>query len=153
MSLSLTGLGALFLIVAVVGHWLGIGAKIRAILAFIGIILVGTAGHGIGILVTVTRFLEGIVGAVTNWIFGTPAPWALFVILAIVLIYDLHPKHGAGKRTAVVAVFVGLLLIGGVGQFPILNGIPNDVRNGVNTARTSVGMDRPVTAINLVSGR
>jgi hypothetical protein len=140
MTLSLTGIGALCLVVAVVGHWLGIGATIRAILAGVGIILVGAGGHGVGILVTIVRWLEGAVSWVTNWITGVHAPWALFVILALVLAYDLHPKHKAGKRTMFVAVAVALILIGGVAQFPILNGIPGGIRNGVENARTAVSM-------------
>src|ERR1035441_3908084 len=138
MSHSGAGLGVALLVAFLVFHYLGIFTTIRAVLAIIGLCLLGAAGFGLNLLVVVTTWLQGLVGDITHWIFGVRFPAALFIILVLILIYDLHPKNKAGKRTAWVGVFVVLLMLGGVAGFPAVHNIPNDIRRGVENAQTAV---------------
>ena len=77
---------------------------------------------------------------VTAWALGVALPAALFLVLAIFLIHDLHPKNGASRRTAYIALGVGALLVAGVTGIPALapvasalQSLPANIAGFVNT--------------------
>jgi hypothetical protein len=118
MALTATGLAGLALVFWLLFAWLGIFAKTRAFLALVAAIgLGGFAGRALARVVT---WLQGLTGTVTGWALGVALPAALFLALAVILIHDLHPKNGAGKRTAYVAFGAGALLVAGVAGIPAL---------------------------------
>jgi hypothetical protein len=138
MALSAAGVSGLCLIIWLVLHLLGIFAKIRAFLALVGVIgLGGFIGHLLALLVT---WLTRLTGTVTGWALGVALPSALFVVLVIFLVHDLHPKKGASNRTAYVAMGVGALLVAGVTGIPALaplasalRSLPANIAGFVNT--------------------
>ena len=91
-------------------------------------------------LVRVVTWLTHLTGTVTGWALGVGIPSALFVVLVIFLIHDLHPKKGASNRTAYIAMGVGALLVAGVTGIPALaplasalKSLPANIAGFVNT--------------------
>jgi hypothetical protein len=144
MTLTVPELGALFLLLFGVFHFLGIFATIRAVLVFLGIVVVGTFGFIGRMLSDVGLWAQHAFGSVVNWAIGVPLAAGLFVILAIVLVHDLHPKNAATKRTGWVAIACGLLVAVGVAGIPALAGLRDGI---VNLMGSATG------AINSASGR
>lgn len=120
MSLSTSAAGALCLLLFALFHWLDRLPKTRSVLAFLGAVAVGTAGFVGRIFGAIATFLVHATGTVTAYMFGVSLSVALFVLLAIVLAHDWHPKHGASKRTGYVALAVGVLLAGSAAAIPAL---------------------------------
>lgn len=139
-SIGATGLGLLMLVLFGVFYWLSIFATIRAILAFIGTCLIGTAGFLGGALHAVAVWMANLASSATSWGTGIAlGGLSLTIIAGVVFIHDLHPKHTAGKRTGWAGVFLAALLIAGVSGIQALNNVPGNVRNGVTNARTVGG--------------
>lgn len=118
MTFTATDLCALALILWGLFHWLRIFAKTRAVLALLSV--VGIGGWIGRVLVDMATWLERVTGAVTGWALGVSIPAALFVVLVILLIHDMHPRNGASGRTSWVALAVGVLLVAGVEGIPAL---------------------------------
>lgn len=138
MALTATGLAGLCLIFWLLFHWLGIFAKTRAFLALLAAIALG--GFIGRALVRVVTWLAQLTGTVTGWALGVALPAALFLVLAALLIHDLHPKNGASRRTAYVAFAAGALLVAGVTGIPALapvasalKSLPANIAGFVNT--------------------
>jgi hypothetical protein len=127
MVLTPAGLSALCLILWGLFHWLGIFAKIRTVLALLAAI--GIAGFLGRALVVVATWLEHATGAVTGWALGVAVPGALFIVLAVILIHDLHPANGASRRTSYIAFAVGVLLVAGVEGIPALAPVAGFLRS------------------------
>lgn len=129
MHLTVAETGVLCILLFGTFHYLGILAKARSVLAFLGAVavgLTGTIGRLAGDLAT---WAEHMTGTVTAWAFGSALAAGLFIFLAVLLIHDLHPKKSAGMRTGYVALAVGILLVAGVAQFPALAPAVNGVRS------------------------
>ena len=120
MSLTPSELGVLFLVLFGLFYWLGIFAKLRAVLAFIGGIGIADGGFVGRLLSDLGRSLQRAVGAVTAWAFGASLAAGLFIVLVVIFIHDLHPKKSASKRTGWVAILLGAILVVGVFQIPAL---------------------------------
>lgn len=136
-SLPLLGIGVLMLILFGVLYWLAIFATIRAILAFLGTILIGYAGWAGRAVHTGTMWLVHLGNSMTGWalgvaIFGT----ALTLVAAVIFVHDLFPRNGARKRTGWAGVALALLLLAGVSGIPALNGIAPGIRHAVTSVRT-----------------
>lgn len=125
-------LGAAALVVAGVLAWLRILPKLRAVLAFIGVCIV-TGGLFGSFLARAAGWVESWSNTTTGKIFGVALPGIIVIVLGIVLLYDLHPKHGASKRTMWIAGALAAFLVAGISTFPALNHIPANVRSGVTT--------------------
>lgn len=143
MHLTVPELGVLFLLLFGVLHFLGKFAKTRAVLVFLGIVVVGTTGFLGRILGDIGKWAQNAFGSITNWALGVPLAAGLFIVLAIVLVHDLHPKNGAGKRTGWIAISCGILVAVGVAGIPALAGL----RDGITSL-----LGNAVTAINSASG-
>lgn len=127
MALTVTEAGILCLVLFVLFHWLGILAKTRAVLALLAAVAIG--GGFIGRLIhDLGAWAQRATGAVTAWAFGTALSAVLFVVLAVILVHDLHPRKGASNRTAYVALGVGVLLAAGVAQIPALAPVAGGLR-------------------------
>lgn len=138
MALTATGLAGLCLLFWGLLHWLGIFAKTRAFLAL-------TAAAGLGgfagrSLDRVVMWLQHMTGTVTAWALGLALPGALFLALAVIAAHDLHPKHGASRRTAFVLFGAGALLAAGVAGIPALapaasalRSLPGSLAGFINT--------------------
>lgn len=138
MGLSAAGVAGLCLVFWLLFHWLDIFAKTRAFLALVAAI--GIGGFLGRALVRVVTWLTQLTGTVTGWALGTAIPAALFLVLAALLIHDLHPKKGATRRTGYVALAVGALLVAGVTGIPALaplasalKSLPANIAGFVNT--------------------
>lgn len=139
MNLTPTELCALFLILSGLLHWLRIFARTRAVLALIAV--AGIGGFVGRALVAVAGWLQHLTGTVTGWALGAAVPAALFIGLAVILVYDLHPNGGGiSRRTSWVAIGAGVLLVAGVSGIPALapaaaalRSLPADITNFVNT--------------------
>jgi len=138
MALSAAGVAGLCLVFWLLFHWLGIFAKTRTVLALVAAIgLGGFIGRALARVVT---WLTHLTGTVTGWTLGVALPSALFLVLAAILIHDMHPKHGASRRTAYIALGVGALLVAGVTGIPALaplasalKSLPANIAGFVNT--------------------
>jgi hypothetical protein len=137
-GLSLAAIGVLCLALFGVFHWLSIAATIRSVLAFVGVCLLGAVGWVGHALADVVTWGSHLGGTVTGWAFGTAVPAVVFIVLAVILIHDWHPKHGASKRTGWIALAVAAILVAGVSGIRAANSIPSGVRSGVTNARTIV---------------
>ena len=138
MALTAAGVAGLCLVFWLLFHWLGIFAKTCAFLALVAAI--GLGGFIGRALVRVVAWLTQLTGTVTGWALGVAIPAALFLVLAALLIHDLHPKKGASRRTAYVALAVGALLVAGVTGVPALaplasalKSLPANIAGFVNT--------------------
>lgn len=138
MFLTATGLAGLCLIFWLLFHWLGIFAKTRAFLALLAAIALG--GFTGRALVRLVTWLQHLTGTATGWALGVALPGALFLVLAAILIHDLHPRHGATRRTAYIAFAAGALLLAGVAGIPALapaaaalRSLPANIASFVNT--------------------
>ena len=138
-SLSLAGIGVLFLVLFGVFYYLAIFATIRALLAFLGVILVGTAGFVGGALSAAGSWLSHISTTLTGWLFGIPVLPAVTIIVLSIFMYDLWPKHTAGKRTGWAGVLLAALIVAGATGIPALNSVGTAIQGGVTSARHIVG--------------
>jgi hypothetical protein len=131
MFLTVSELCVLFLLFWGLFHWLGIFAKIRVLLALLAVLGIGGfLGHA---LVDIAGWLQHATGAITGWLFGTAVPGALFLILAALLIHDMHPKNGASRRTSYLALAVGMFLVAGVAGIPALSPLAGFLRSILST--------------------
>lgn len=138
MALTAAAVAGLSLVFWLLFHWLGIFAKTRAFLALVAAI--GIGGFLGRALARVVTWLIHLTGTVTGWAFGVAIPGVLFLVLAALLIHDLHPRNGASNRTAYVALGAGALLVAGVAGIPALTplaaalkSLPASIASFVNT--------------------
>jgi hypothetical protein len=137
---SASVLGLLMLAAFGLFYFLGIFATARAILAFVGGCLLGTAGFAGGFVSKVAHWAADLANSATSWAFGVGAgAVVLTVLVAIIFIHDLMPKHTAGKRTGWAGLVLALLLVTGVSGIQAANSIPGTVRNGVTTIQRTFG--------------
>lgn len=128
--------GVLFLVLFGLFFWLGIFATVRALLAFAGVILIAEAGFVGHALNSVATWASHLAGSVTGWAFGINMAIVLTLGAAVIFIHDLHPKHGAQKRTGWAGVILAALLVGGVSGWSGAHSVVSGVRSGVSNART-----------------
>jgi len=144
MILTVTELGGLFLVAAIVLHALGILARARAILLFAGVLVLGTAGAVGTVLAWIGLHLQDAAGSITGWAFGAPLAAGLFVVLAIVTVHDL--RNGARKRTMLAAGLLAAVLSVGVSGFPAMTPlratVVQAVSNGVSALNSASGAHR-----------
>lgn len=139
VALTAAGVAGLCLVFWLVLHLLNIFAKTRAFLALVAAI--GIGGFLGRALVRVVTWLTQLTGTVTGWALGVAVPGALFLVLAFLLVHDLHPRGGsASRRTGFVALAVGALLVAGVTGIPALaplasalRSLPANIATFVNT--------------------
>jgi hypothetical protein len=129
MALTTSELGALFLVLFGLFYWLGIFAKLRSVLAFLGAVWVGSGGFVGRLFTQVGVFLQHIGGAVTAWAFGGAILGLGFIIVAVIFIHDMHPKNGASKRTGWVALLAGILLGSAAAVIPALAPVVSAVQS------------------------
>jgi hypothetical protein len=141
MSITAAELAGLFLLLFGVFHWLGILPKARAVLAFLGAVTLGASGHFGSLVAGAFAWVSNAFGAVTAWAFGVAVTGGLVIVLAIVLIHDLHPRKPAGKRTGFLALAVGLAVAAGVASLPFLAGVSGlvvQLMTGIASALSSL---------------
>jgi hypothetical protein len=134
VHLTVPELGALFLVLFGLFHWLGILAATRAVLALLGTVAIGTGGTAGRVLADVSAWLAHAGGAVTAWAFGAAVAGVAFIIALVIFIHDLHPKKGASRRTGWVAILLGISLAGGVAAIPALA----PVASGINSLLSGI---------------
>jgi hypothetical protein len=120
MHLTTPELGALFLVLFGLFYWLGIFAKLRAVLAFLGAVWIGSGGVAGRLLADIVIFLQHVGGTVTAWLFGGAITGILFIVAVVIFIHDMHPKKGASKRTGWIALLLGASLATAAVTFPAL---------------------------------
>lgn len=144
MTLTVSEVGVLFLLLFGVFHYLGKFATLRAILVFLGVVVVGSAGFLGRILGDIGTWAQNAFGSVTSWAVGASVTAGLFVVLGIIFVHDLHPKQTAGNRTGWIGLALGVLVVVGVAGIPALAHLRTDILNGLGSA---------VGTINSASGR
>lgn len=138
MHLTVTELGALFLLLFAVTHYLGVGTTVRAVLAFLGVIAVGTAGFLGRIIGDVGGWAQSAFGSVTNWLIGVPLAAGLFIVLGVIFLHDLHPKKTTQKRTGWIGIALGVLVVVGVAGIPALSGLRGAIVHGLGSAVSTI---------------
>lgn len=129
MDLTVAELGVLCLALFGLFHWLHILPGTRSVLALLGAVAVGLTGVVGRFAGDVMLWLQHAVGSVTAWAFGASVAAVLFIVLAVLLIHDWHPKKSASARTGYVALAVGVLLVAGVSQLPVLAPVADGIRS------------------------
>jgi hypothetical protein len=125
--------GAVFLVIAVLLHFLRVFTRSRAVLAFLGTCLLG-AGLFRELLVRAATEVSRLTDSLVGKAFGVAVPGLLVVVLGIIFLHDLHPSGGgASRRTMWLGIALGACLIAGVSAFPAVNQIPSDVHTTVAT--------------------
>jgi hypothetical protein len=124
-------IGGLCLLAWATFHWLGIFAKVRTVLAFVGVCCL-TGGFLGGALTRAATWMGSAWGTATAWAVGVGVPAGLLLVLGIVLLHDMHPKHTASKRTSFIAMAVAALLVVGVAGAGSLNSVPGNIRSGIS---------------------
>lgn len=138
-TFSASALGALMLVLFGIFYWLGIFATVRAVLAFVGTCLLGTAGFLGGTMHALAAWAANAANSGTSWATGIAiGGTALVLITGVMFVHDLMPKHTAGKRTGWAGIALAALLLAGVSGISQLNNIPAGVMNGVTNARTVI---------------
>jgi hypothetical protein len=138
MTLTVPELGALFLLLFAVFHFLGILATTRAVLVFLGVVVVGTSGFIGRMLGDIGTWAQHAFGSVTNWAIGVPLAAGLAIVVAIVVIHDLHPKNSATKRTGYLAIALGVFVAVGVAGIPALAGLRGVIVSLMGNATTAI---------------
>jgi hypothetical protein len=129
MNLTVAELGVLLLVLFGLFHYLGVLAKTRAVLALLAAAAVGLTGVIGHLARNMADWAQQAVGSVTTWAFGATLSAALFIVLVVLLVHDLHPRKNASGRTGWVALAVGIMLVAGVSQFPALAPVVNGIRS------------------------
>lgn len=129
MNFTVAELGVILLVLFGLFHYLRILAKTRAVLAFLGAVAVGLTGTVGRIAGDIAGWAQNAIGDVTAWAFGSALSAGLFIVLAVLLVHDLHPRKSASGRTGYVALATGILLVAGVAQFPALAPAVNGIRS------------------------
>jgi hypothetical protein len=129
--------GVIALAAAFTLFWLGIMPKTQVILGFIGTCIVTTGLFGT-LLAKGVVLVSNLTNALTAKIFGVAVPGLLVVVLGIIFVHDLMPKHSSGKRTFFIGITLAAALGAGLSTIPALNAIPANVRTGITTTTTSV---------------
>lgn len=139
MTLTYAEVGVLMLAAFGTFHFLRILHRTRAVLAFVGVCLVGTAGWVGNISSQVIGWAMHTFGSAMTFAFGTAAAAALFLVLVIIFVKDLHPRYGERRpRTAWIGLALGLILVAGASGIPALGHIPQDLRHGVQNTTSAV---------------
>lgn len=130
---SLAGLGLVLLALGCVAYYLGIFSTLRAVAILIGIILLGvSAGHLLGWVAIIVGWINSLVMTLTSWAFGTSVPGLLAIVLAALLVFDLHPRNRAGKRTFFIAIALGVMIATASTNVDFLNQLGPSVQQGVS---------------------
>jgi hypothetical protein len=138
-SLSLAAIGVLCLVAFAVFYYLNFAATIRAILGFVGVILIGSAGFIGHAMTAIGTWVSHIGATLTGWLFGIPVlPAATLVVLAI-FVYDLWPKHAVKKRTGWAGLILAGMIVAGATGIPALNSVGSSITNVVTSARSIAG--------------
>jgi hypothetical protein len=139
-GLSIAVIGLICLVLFGTFYWLKIFATTRAILAFVGVCLLGAGGIAGRIFTDITTWVAHLLGIATQLAFGVQAGALLLLIpVGAMFLYDLHPKHSAGTRTGWAGIALAVLLVTGLSGIQGLNAIPGAVRTGVTNVQTSLG--------------
>lgn len=138
-ALSLAAIGVILLVLFGVFYWLAIFATIRAIFAFVGMILVGSAGFVGTAMTTIGAWVSHIGADISNWAFGIPVLAVAAIVVGVVFIHDLMPKHSAGKRTGWAGLLLAGMIIAGATGIPALNSVGSAIQSGVSSVRTVAG--------------
>jgi hypothetical protein len=144
MKLTVPEVGVLFLLLFAVFHFLHIFTAIRAVLVFLGVVIVGSAGFIGRILGDIGTWAQHVFGSITGWAIGISLAGGLFIILAIIFAHDLHPKKTAQPRTGWIGLALGVLVVVGVAGIPALGNLRTDILNAIGSA---------VGTVNSASGR
>jgi hypothetical protein len=130
-------LGFLMLVLFGIFYYLSIFATVRAVLAFVGTLLIGFSGFIGGFLHSAVTWLVSLGGTASTWAFGVAASGAaLTLIVGVIFVHDLMPKHSAGKRTGLAGIALAALLLAGASGIPALNGLPGTVQHAVTTVQS-----------------
>jgi hypothetical protein len=136
--MTITEWGGVALVVAFVLYWLGKMPRTQVILAFIGTCVITNGLFG-SILTRGALWLDRATNAVTGKLFGVAIPGLLVIVLGVIFVHDLMPKHSASRRTFWVGVALAACLVAGLSNFATLNNVPATVRTGVSNVSTIGG--------------
>jgi hypothetical protein len=129
VNLTVAELGVLLLVLFGIFHYLRVLTQTRAILAFLGAVAVGLTGTVGRIAGAIADWAQQVTGNLGHWALGVSVSFVLFVVLAVILLHDLHPKKTASARTGWIALAVGILLVAGVSQIPALAPVVGAIRS------------------------
>ena len=142
-SWSLFAIGILLLVLFGLFYWLSVFTTARAVMAFVGTILIGFSGFAGKVLSWLGTEGAKLADWTLGWAFGhaaaTVGGTVLTLAALIIFVHDLHPKKTAGKRTGWAGIALAVLLLAGVSGIPALQQIVPGVRNGVQTVKTIGG--------------
>jgi len=130
-ALGQAGTGFVLVALSAAMYWRNRFATIRAVLVFLGILLMG--GGVATIAARFIGFLMGLLGAtVGHWLgVGTEAVvGAIVVILAFVVFHDWAPKNSAKKSTYWMSAVLAVIIVAGLTPFGVLNNLPANLTNG-----------------------
>lgn len=138
-SLGPTGLGILLIVASFVLYIVGWLPTIRAVMVFLGILLLGIKGHILAWLGIAMAWLAHAFNTATAWGLGAVVPGLLAVVLIILVIYDWHPKNRASRKTYWLSAALAVLIVAGSSSVPALAHLQTGVRQGVTQTTNSVG--------------
>lgn len=138
MNLTVSELGVLFLLLFGVFHFLHIFATIRAVLVFLGVVVVGNSGFVGRMLGDLGSWAQRTFGSITGWAIGVSLTAGLFIVLGVIFAHDLHPKKGASKRTGWIGLALGVLVVAGVTGIPALAGLRGSIVHGLGSIVSAI---------------
>lgn len=129
---------SLSILAFIAGSW----ATLRVFALVIGIILMSATGTPARIFhwaASVVGWGSNLTGSLTSWGLGVAFPGLLAIILAAIVIYDLHPKGGrASRKTFWAAAGLAIMVATGSTSVSFLNNIGPAITHGVQQSQTSV---------------
>jgi hypothetical protein len=142
MTMTTAQLGLILLTGATMAFVFGVFATVRVFALIIGIVLVAATGTPARIF----HWAAGVVGwgssltdSLTTWGLGVAFPGLFAIILAGIVIYDLHPKGGrASRRTFWAAAGLAVLVAAGSTNVSFLNNIGPAITHGVQQSQSNV---------------
>ena len=126
-------IGGILLVVGGLAFAFGRWPSIRAVMLFIGAILVGTTGHVAHWITVISTWLSGVTSAIFAWGFGVAVPGLFAIILIWYFAHGVHPKNRASRITSVAGLFLGFMIAAGITNIGLLNQVAPGVQNTTTT--------------------
>jgi hypothetical protein len=132
--MSPTAIGVALLGVFGVLYFLGRMPTVTALSGFFGVVLTGTTGWLGRTLADVATWVQvHVVGRLTADIAGSSLAFLATLIIGVIFVHDLHPRHTTGRRTAWLGIALGAIIVAGATGIPALNDLRQQIVSGVSS--------------------
>lgn len=132
--MSVPEAGAALLALFAVFYYLRIFPTITAIFGLVSVVCLGLSGWIGRVLTDIAGWIVHLTNTVTADAIGETFAGVLALVLIVIFLHDMHPRHQTRQRTAWVGVALGVLIVAGLTGIPALGGLRSDITGTVSSA-------------------